>query len=93
MLELNGNEIEILRAVSQGCDTSQKIRPLTKYASHDSVRNRCKRLTDLGLLETWLDKVKPQRGAPKWGSHANQRYYKITTKGADLVADNPAKAQ
>lgn len=81
MLNLHWRDLEILRAVGQGHDTAQAIRPFTSYSSHDSVRIRCKRLADLGLLESWLDKVRAARGKPRWGSRANQRYYRLTDTG------------
>lgn len=81
MCELDAREIEILRAISNGCDTPQKIRPQTSYTSPDAVRHRCKRLATLGLLRTWIGQVRPAKGRPRWGSRARQRYYDLTEVG------------
>lgn len=92
MSDLDGTTVEILRAVRDGCDTAQSIRPKTHYTSHDTIRSKCTALIKRGLLRSWIDKVRAAKGRPKWGSRADQRYYALTDEGQRVLDGHEKKA-
>lgn len=93
MLDLDWKEIEILRAVSRGHDTAQAIRPFVDYSTSEAVLRRCKALAANGFLDTWKAMRRPDPGRPRWGSRAQQRFYKLTDFGTHVLAQHPIERQ